>query len=113
MPQCAEHLCALHKFFLTLAQVDPENGDLGTGACESDSVSFKSLIRSNLPSFLLPCPCCGHRMTITAITPAGSNGGAESGNLEDITHGCAQCGTTLTRTVRPLAESDQDTAMRA
>jgi hypothetical protein len=52
-------------------------------------------------------------MTITAITPARSNGGAESGNLEDITHGCAQCGTTLTRTVRPLAESDQKTAIRA
>ena len=50
-------------------------------------------------------------MTITAITPARSNGGAES--LEDITHGCAQCGTTLTRTVRPLAEGDQETAIRA
>jgi hypothetical protein len=52
-------------------------------------------------------------MTITAITPAGSNGGAESAILEDITHGCAQCGTTLTRTVQPLAESDQKTAIRA
>ncbi len=52
-------------------------------------------------------------MTITAITPARSNGSAESGSLEDITHGCAQCGTTLTRTVRPLAEGDQDTALRA
>ena len=52
-------------------------------------------------------------MTITAITPARSNGGAESGNLEDITHGCAQCGTTLTRTVRPLVERDPKTAIRA
>jgi ferredoxin-like protein FixX len=39
-------------------------------------------------------------MTITAVTPAQSYGGAESGNLEDVTHGCTQCGTTLTRTVR-------------
>jgi hypothetical protein len=52
-------------------------------------------------------------MTITAITPARSDGGAESNNLEDITHGCAQCGTTLTRTVRPLAENNQKTAIRA
>lgn len=51
-------------------------------------------------------------MAITAIAPARSNGAAESSNLEDITHGCAQCGTTLTRTVRPLAESDQETAIR-
>jgi len=50
-------------------------------------------------------------MTITAITPARSNGGAESAHLEDITHGCAQCGTTLTRTVRPLAESNREIAM--
>jgi hypothetical protein len=63
-------------------------------------VYFKGPIRSNLPSFLLPCACCGHRMIITAVTPVQSNGGAESGNLEDVTHGCAQCGTTLTRTVR-------------
>jgi hypothetical protein len=52
-------------------------------------------------------------MTVTAITPARANGGAESGNLEDITHGCAQCGTTLTRTVRRLVQSDQETAIRA
>jgi hypothetical protein len=26
----------------------------------------------------------------------------ESNDLEDVTHGCAQCGTTLTRTIRPL-----------
>jgi hypothetical protein len=52
-------------------------------------------------------------MTITAITPARSNGGAELSNLEDITHGCVQCGTTLTRTVRSLADRDQETALRA
>jgi hypothetical protein len=51
-------------------------------------------------------------MTITVITPVRSIGGAESSDLEDITHGCAQCGTTLTRTVRPFAESDQE-AIRA
>jgi hypothetical protein len=113
MSQCA-NLCALHKFSLTLAEINPENGE--SGKPKVASVSFKSPSRSNLPSFLLPCPCCGRRMTITAITPARSNGGAESANLadlEDITHGCAQCGTTLTRTVRPLAESDQETAIRA
>jgi len=46
-------------------------------------------------------------MAITAVTPARSSGSAESSNLEDITHGCVQCGTTLTRTVRPRAEDDR------
>jgi hypothetical protein len=46
-------------------------------------------------------------MAITAITPAQSSGSSGSGDLEDITHGCVQCGTTLTRTVRPLAEDDR------
>ena len=52
-------------------------------------------------------------MAITAITPARSSGGTESNNLEDITHGCAQCGTTLTRTVRLIAEGERETALGA
>jgi hypothetical protein len=52
-------------------------------------------------------------MTITAIAPAQSNGGTELSNLEDITHGCVQCGTTLTRTVRPLVHGNRETALRA
>jgi predicted RNA-binding Zn-ribbon protein involved in translation (DUF1610 family) len=56
---------------------------------------------SRLPRFFLPCPHCGHRMAITAIEPAPPLGyGTASSHLEDITHGCAQCGTTLTRTMR-------------
>jgi hypothetical protein len=40
-------------------------------------------------------------MAITAIEPAPPLGyGTASSHLEDITHGCAQCGTTLTRTMR-------------
>jgi hypothetical protein len=42
-------------------------------------------------------------MAITVIEPAPLAYGAASRNLEDITHGCAQCGTTLTRTVHSLA----------
>jgi len=52
-------------------------------------------------------------MAITAITPARSSESAESAHLEDITHGCVQCGTTLTRTVRQLAEVDREIALRA
>jgi hypothetical protein len=52
-------------------------------------------------------------MAITAVVPAQSNSGAESSNLEDITHGCVQCGTTLTRTVRQRADGDRKTALRA
>jgi len=51
-------------------------------------------------------------MAITAVAPAQSNGGAESSNLEDITHGCVQCGTTLTRTVRQRGEDDREAALR-
>ena len=51
-------------------------------------------------------------MAVTAVTPARFAGGVESNDLEDITHGCVQCGTTLTRTVRPLAGDEQETALR-
>ena len=50
-------------------------------------------------------------MAITAVTPVRFVG-VETNDLEDITHGCVQCGTTLTRTVRPLTEDDQATAVR-
>src|SRR5215471_5756578 len=83
------------------------------GVGSASSVAFKSVVRSHLPSFLLPCPQCGHRMAVTAVTPARSGGGAESSNLKDITHGCMQCGTTLTRTVRRRDGDDRETAIGA
>jgi hypothetical protein len=33
--------------------------------------------------------------------------GAASNDLEDITHGCVQCGTTLTRTIRPFSDDTE------
>jgi transcription elongation factor Elf1 len=53
---------------------------------------------SFLPSLIMPCPYCGHRMVVTAIEPAVSAGAAD---LEDVTHSCKQCGTELVRTVSP------------
>ena len=73
---------------------------------------FKDVTPSRLPSFLLPCPHCGHRMVIMAVTPARFAGSVDSNDLEDITHGCVQCGTTLTRTVRPLTGEEPETALR-
>jgi predicted RNA-binding Zn-ribbon protein involved in translation (DUF1610 family) len=61
---------------------------------------FMDVAPSHLPSFLLPCPHCGQRMAITIIEPTPLAYGAASGDLEDITHSCAQCGTTLIRTIR-------------
>lgn len=58
------------------------------------------IIPSALPSFLLPCPECAHRMVIEAVTPVPVEGSNESSGLDDITYGCEACGTTLTRTVR-------------
>jgi hypothetical protein len=52
-------------------------------------------------------------MAITAITPAQSSSDEEVSGLEDITHGCVQCGTTLTRTVRTPAEGDREPALQA
>jgi DNA-directed RNA polymerase subunit RPC12/RpoP len=55
---------------------------------------------SYLPTMMLPCPYCGSWMAITSIEPD-----AIDDELENITHGCARCGTELTRTVRPLRQT--------
>ena len=77
-----------------------------------NSMHRKDVAPSRLPSFLLPCPHCGHRMAITTVAPARCDSGAESNELEDVTHGCVQCGTTLTRTVRQLAGDAHEIARR-
>jgi hypothetical protein len=42
-------------------------------------------------------------MAITSVVPAQIEHGIEPDDLEDITHCCVHCGTTLIRTVRPLS----------
>jgi predicted RNA-binding Zn-ribbon protein involved in translation (DUF1610 family) len=63
-------------------------------------VSVKNIVPSHLPSFLLPCPQCGNRMVVRAVTPVPLENDTASSDLDDITYGCVQCGTTMTRTVR-------------
>ena len=40
---------------------------------------------SRLPTFLLPCPHCGHRMAITSVAPARFDAGSAANDLEDVT----------------------------
>jgi len=49
---------------------------------------------SFLPSLIMPCPCCGHRMVVKVV--AAPKGPVD---FEEITHVCKDCGTELTRTV--------------
>jgi hypothetical protein len=63
-----------------------------------------SKVPSHLPSVLLPCPHCGHRWVITAVAPARYGNGADSNDLEDITHTCVQCGATLISTRRSFSD---------
>jgi hypothetical protein len=44
-------------------------------------------------------------MAITAVDPAPLAGGSAFNDLEDVTHGCVQCGTTLTRTMRSFSRA--------
>jgi hypothetical protein len=50
---------------------------------------------SYLPSFILPCPYCGRRMSVKAAEPTRF-----AAQFEDVTHACGQCGTELVRTVQ-------------
>jgi predicted RNA-binding Zn-ribbon protein involved in translation (DUF1610 family) len=96
------NVCALHKILLTLSL---NSREIAPGWCAGGKwnapVSVKNIIPSHLPSFLLPCPHCGNRMVVRTVTPVPLDGGtAGSDDLDDITYGCVQCGTTMTRTVR-------------
>jgi DNA-directed RNA polymerase subunit RPC12/RpoP len=73
---------------------------------------FKDVAPSLLPSFLLPCQHCGHRMAIAAVAPALYPNGVASNDLEDVTYGCVQCGTTLIRTIRQLPGETHTVANR-
>jgi hypothetical protein len=60
----------------------------------------KDVPLSGLPSFMVPCTQCGHRMMFASVKPARLGSGAASNDLEYITHSCVHCGTTLIRTMR-------------
>jgi hypothetical protein len=82
----------------------------GNGSGTEKAMHPKDIAPSHLPTFLLPCPHCGERMAITAVAPVQSGG--KAGDLDDVTHGCRQCGTTLTRTVRSLTGDAHALAQR-
>jgi hypothetical protein len=64
---------------------------------------YQEVSRSRLPSLLVPCPLCVQRMVITTVEPVLLADGAASSDLEDVTHCCVQCGTTIIRTVPSLS----------
>jgi len=41
-------------------------------------------------------------MEIATVEAAATVAGVETIDLDDVTHGCLQCGTTVTRTMRRL-----------
>jgi predicted RNA-binding Zn-ribbon protein involved in translation (DUF1610 family) len=96
-------ICATHKYELTISQIG-HGMAVGAGVLEL-AMDCSDVAPSRLPSLLLPCPHCGHRMVITAVEPALFAHGATANDLQDVTHGCEQCGTELTRTIRPLASA--------
>ena len=71
----------------------------------------KWIVQSELPSLLLPCPLCGHRMAITSVTPLAFADHNEPADLEDVTHSCVPCGTAVIRTIRSVS-GDADTIAR-
>jgi hypothetical protein len=64
---------------------------------------YQEVSPSRLPSLLVPCPLCVHRMVITAVEPTLLASGATSKDLEEVTHCCVQCGTTIIRTIPSLS----------
>jgi hypothetical protein len=87
---------AWHKYLLTLLLNRPGNEPQLTEGTRNR----KDVGSSRLPSFLLPCQHCGHRMAITAVTPALLENGFGSDDLGGHHHTCVQCGTTVIRTIR-------------
>jgi hypothetical protein len=67
------------------------------------AMRYQEVSPSRLPSLLIPCPHCVHRMVIATIEPALLAHGTASNDLEDVTHRCMQCGTTIIRTIRSLS----------
>jgi hypothetical protein len=74
---------------------------IGRSRDQESSMHYENVAPSLLPSLLLPCSHCGHRMEITAVAPALYANGTASNDLEDITHTCVGCGATLISTRRP------------
>ena len=64
-----------------------------------DPMDRQTVPLSFLPSLIMPCPYCGQRMIVKSVlTPAFHC------DFEEVTHGCKQCGTELTRTIRSETE---------
>jgi DNA-directed RNA polymerase subunit RPC12/RpoP len=98
----AQFLCNAQKFIDSSFKQPGNNARVARGGNGNAPMSDKNIIPSHLPSFLLPCPHCGNRMVVKAVTPVPLDGDAARSTLDDITYGCIQCDTTLTRTVRSV-----------
>jgi hypothetical protein len=108
-PMSATRDCQRDAQTLCVAQIFVDSILNRAGSGPGRFRTWKALVRyinvapSHLPSFLLPCPHCGHRMAVRAVAPALYSSGEASNDLEDVTHTCVQCGTRQISTRRPFS----------
>ena len=83
LSRCDKIMCAAQIFLNSFV-----NRSGNRRACRESFMSYHNVAPSRLPTFLLPCPFCGHRMAVTSVTPTmfAAEVAAEGENTEFERH---------------------------